>query len=402
MHAIFMKIAVNSGYSPKRWQKGPTVMLKKKQGVILVSKLWAFLLMEVDFNFANKTIFGSQMMHFAKDRNDVAGECAGSHQHHEALDVALNCQLFCNIAHQKKCSAAITGADLAQCYHQITHSIASLGSQHWEVPVNAITCLLTTIQLMMVFFLCTAHGNSTFSYSAATNTATWESRNIHPYQGSCQGNGGGPLLFLSISSPCVDYMHGMGFVAQLVSAFSTMIFCIIGILYVDDTDLFAIVVYPSESMEWVAHHMQAMTSHWRDCLLVTGRDLNPDKCSWTPIGLYWDTDGQWHYCLDISVSIRIPNSSGELQALKHLAPLVSTTVVGVVQAADGNMLDQLEALKAIANDVGNHIHKGYSSKTFYLANSPIHGVAFYPIPSSYHNNFRGGVRGDYQEIICPT
>ncbi len=110
MHAIFMKISVNSGYSPKQWQKGPTVMLKKKQGVILVSKLWAFLLMEVGFNFANKTIFGSRMMHFAKDRNFVAGECAVSHQPHEGLDDALNCQLFCNIAHQKKCSCCYTNS----------------------------------------------------------------------------------------------------------------------------------------------------------------------------------------------------------------------------------------------------------------------------------------------------
>jgi hypothetical protein len=36
-------------------------MLEKKQGVILVSKLWAILLMEADFNFANKTIFGHRM-----------------------------------------------------------------------------------------------------------------------------------------------------------------------------------------------------------------------------------------------------------------------------------------------------------------------------------------------------
>jgi hypothetical protein len=42
MHSIFIDmIALNSGYSPKRWQKGLTVMLEKKQGVILVSKLWA-------------------------------------------------------------------------------------------------------------------------------------------------------------------------------------------------------------------------------------------------------------------------------------------------------------------------------------------------------------------------
>jgi hypothetical protein len=58
MHSVFVDIAVNSGFSPKRWQRGLTVMLEKKQGVILVNKLRAILLMEADFNYANKTIFG--------------------------------------------------------------------------------------------------------------------------------------------------------------------------------------------------------------------------------------------------------------------------------------------------------------------------------------------------------
>jgi hypothetical protein len=35
---------------------------------------------------------------------------------------------------------------------------------------------------------------------------------------------------------------------------------------------------------------------------------------------------------------------------------------GVVQATDGNMLDQVAALKAIADDVGNRIHHGYLPK----------------------------------------
>jgi hypothetical protein len=114
-------------------------MLEKKLGVILISKLCAILLMEVDLNFANKTIFGQRMMHFAKDRNDIAGECASSRKHHKAIDVALNHQLFCDIACQKKCSVAITGAHLVQCYDRIAHLIASLGSQHWgcnHVPPN--------------------------------------------------------------------------------------------------------------------------------------------------------------------------------------------------------------------------------------------------------------------------
>jgi hypothetical protein len=65
--------------------------------------------MEADFNFANKPIFVHCMMHFAKDRNDIAGECASSHQHHEDMDVALNHWLFCDIAREKKCSVAIMG-----------------------------------------------------------------------------------------------------------------------------------------------------------------------------------------------------------------------------------------------------------------------------------------------------
>jgi hypothetical protein len=58
MHSVFVDIAVNLGFSPTRWQRGLTVMLEKKKGVILVDKLCAILLMEADFNYANKTVFG--------------------------------------------------------------------------------------------------------------------------------------------------------------------------------------------------------------------------------------------------------------------------------------------------------------------------------------------------------
>jgi hypothetical protein len=87
-------------------------------------------------------------------------------------------------------------------------------------------------------------------------------------------------------------------------------------------DLFAIVVYSLESAERVARQCrQAMSSHWQGCLFVTRGDLNPDKCSWTPIAFYWDANGQWHYCVDICVSIHIPNSLGVLQTLERLARL---------------------------------------------------------------------------------
>jgi hypothetical protein len=251
---------------------------------------------------------------------------------------------------------------LEQCFDRIAHSIASLCVQWWGVPIQAIACLLMTIQLM-VFFLRTAHGDSDVFYSGVADSEAQESGNTHPYQGSCQGNGGGPALFSGTSSLFVGYMHQKGFAACMQSAFSWTVFCIIGILYVNDTDLFVFAEYLRESVERVTRRMQDMTTHWQGCLRVTGRNLNPEKCNWTPIGFYWYDKGMWHYCTYIASSVLLPDATGAMQAIERLKPSQATTVVGVVQAADGNMDEQVQVLKEIADDISTHINKGYLPRT---------------------------------------
>jgi hypothetical protein len=292
------------------------------------------------------------MMHYAKDRRQVAEECSGSCPFHDdAMEVALHWRLFCDIARQKCKSAAIGSLDLEQCFDRAAHSIASLCAQRWGIPIPVITCLLTTIQLM-VFFLRTAHGDSDSFYSAATDSET-----------HCQGNGGGRALFLATSSPCVDYMHQKGFAVRLRSAFSSTVFCVIGILYVDNTNLLVFAEYATESAERVARRMQDMMTHWRGCLRVTGGNLNPEKCNWTPIGFYWDSDGQWHYRTNIVSSVCIPDETGVMQEIEMLGPSQATRVVGVVQVADGSMDEQVQALKETADDIGTRINKGYLPRT---------------------------------------
>jgi hypothetical protein len=158
-------------------------------------------------------------------------------------------------------------------------------------------------------------------------------------------------------------MHQKGFAAQLRSAFSSSVFCVIGILYVDDTDLFVFAEYATESAERVACRMQDMTTHWRGCLRVTGGNLNPEKCNWTPIGFYWDEDGQWYYRTNIVSAVLIPDETGEMQEIEKLGPSQATTVVGVVQAADGNMDEQVQVLKEAADNIGTRINKGYLPRT---------------------------------------
>ncbi len=149
---------------------------------------------------------------------------------------------------------AIASVNLEQCYDQIAHSIASLGAQQWGVPLVATTSLLSTIQ-SMALFLHMAHGDSTVSYSATTDStaraAQADGRVAHPYQGSCQGNDGRPALFQCSSSPCMDYMHQKNQVACFVAVFSLTVYKALGLLYVNDADLAAIAKYALESAKHV-------------------------------------------------------------------------------------------------------------------------------------------------------
>ena len=61
-HAMKTSIALKEGIALSRWSNGLSVMLEKMFGVRLVSKLRAILLMEADFNAANKIVYGNRML----------------------------------------------------------------------------------------------------------------------------------------------------------------------------------------------------------------------------------------------------------------------------------------------------------------------------------------------------
>ena len=62
LHALKTSLALKRGFALSRWSRGLSVMLEKMYGCSLVSKLCAILLMEADFNFSNKIIYGARMM----------------------------------------------------------------------------------------------------------------------------------------------------------------------------------------------------------------------------------------------------------------------------------------------------------------------------------------------------
>jgi hypothetical protein len=57
-----------------QWRYGLQVMLDKVAGVALVNKLQAILLMEADFNYMNKWIFGFEAINKIYSLGYVAGD----------------------------------------------------------------------------------------------------------------------------------------------------------------------------------------------------------------------------------------------------------------------------------------------------------------------------------------
>jgi hypothetical protein len=68
-HALKATLLLHHGLVLERWAQGLLVMLQKLFGCSLITKLSAILLMEADFNGANKIVYGIRMLKQARSNN---------------------------------------------------------------------------------------------------------------------------------------------------------------------------------------------------------------------------------------------------------------------------------------------------------------------------------------------
>ena len=126
-HAMFIQLICQTGTHLTRWSTGLTVMLEKIAGNFRVDKLRAILLMEADFNFANKLLFGSRLMRQAEDHDVLPRENYGSRHDHCSIEIALARLLFFDLVRQRKVSAALASVDAHTCYDRIVHCVLFFG-----------------------------------------------------------------------------------------------------------------------------------------------------------------------------------------------------------------------------------------------------------------------------------
>jgi hypothetical protein len=188
-HALRVMVPLVHAIQSKRWSRGlSSLMLEKTLGVTLVTKLLAILLMEGDFNMANKMVYEVRMLNSARDHNLMPEEIF-SKKNRMAEDSTLCKTLVYDITQQARIPAAIVSMDASNCCDRIAHAVASMIFHAFGVPMTAIESMLGAIENMKLF-LGTGFGNSTSFMGGGISIKT---------QGLCQGNGAAPAGWAMIS-----------------------------------------------------------------------------------------------------------------------------------------------------------------------------------------------------------
>ena len=348
LHSTICNLAYTKGQPLPRWTSGLTVMLEKEPGAINVDKLRAILLLEADFNFANKLYFGSRMIRRAQQDNLIPEECFGGIRHRNPHQLGLVRKCLIDLATISLTTIAIASVDAAQCYDRIQHTAASLACQAWGVPLAIMHTILTTVQRMKIH-LRTAFGDTQESIPNAPES---------PFQGILQGNGAGPAIWLAISAFLVKLLRVRGHGTHITTPITGTLRRITGLFFVDDTDII-VMAEPGETDQSVIQRLQETIDTWQGGLQASGGALKPAKCAWS-IKAFRFNNGR--------PNIKPPNATpghisiqvdGTRQNIQRISTKTGVKAVGFTQSLDGSMKEQLTFMKRKADTWAGHIKCSY-------------------------------------------
>ena len=331
-------IPYQTGYSPKRYQKSVNAMLLKKAGKTDVDSLRTIVLLEPDFNHMNKKL-GRDVMFHAEKHNLIAPEQFGSRKGHSSIDQVLIKTLFYDILRIKRQDGYLCSNDAKGCYDRITHSIASIALQRVGLPQAPIVSMLSTLQQMQ-HHLRTGYGISDKTYGKTLQHGK-------PTQGSGQGNGASPTIWVMMSTPLLNMMRTEKLGAHFISPLTKEKIQFVGCSFVDDTDLVCTSFDSDDTLEDLHPQMQRAINTWEGGLRATGGALVPEK-SWVyPIKYTWNDKGDptLEKIENLEVAFTVKNAAQDLKSLTLTPPSDAKETLGVFLSPDGSNTKQVQYLK---------------------------------------------------------
>jgi hypothetical protein len=305
-------------------------MLEKVAGVALVNKLRAILLMEANFKYMNKWIFGFEAINKMYALGYVAGD-QYSQKEIMAEDAKMDKKLTMDISRQLCYPLTTMSADTDKCYDRINHIIMSLLLLAIVGSMGLVVAMLHPIQSMK-FYQCTARGDSkTFMGGRGRD---------NPLQGLCQGNGAASACWLIISSVLAHCYQCKGFGSWIILPISGAIIDFLGGIYVDDTNL--IVTHPNlTTPKAVLEKLHNSADAWSSSLNSTGGAINPEKSRWILAAYEW-VKGLWRYRTQPQTEMTIPLPDGTRAHISHGDISTAEKLLGVWSTIDGNNSKHIE------------------------------------------------------------
>ena len=352
--AAMANLPYATGFSPEQWQKGITLMIRKKANVDLVTKLRTIVLTEADFNYCNK-VLGKMTLEHAERNKLLPKEQYGSRKGHNSIDHAVHKRLVYDIMRQSRRAGALCSNDAKSCFDRVVHSIAMLAYRRLGIAVPPVKCMLETIQNMK-HHIRTNYGDSVFTMTS--------SGTLIPYQGILQGNGASPATWVIISAPLLDMLRTAGNGGHFVSPISKEKSHTVGFAFVDDTDLLHLDMRKNETEAEAMNNMQQAINRWEGGLKTTGGTIVNSK-SWVyPISFEFDEQGKWKYkkVADIQHDFTVRDDQEIRQVLISLEHNEGKETLGVYLAPDGNNSKMVEVLKTKAEEWRDHINSGHLNK----------------------------------------
>lgn len=320
-----LTIVARCGCPPERWGVGLQVLLEKIAGVALVNKLRAILLMEADYNYLNKYIFGYEALNslaaegYLLDEQYNQGEST-------AEDAKMDERLTFDISRQLRQPMASTSADAANCYDRINHLIMSFLLLSITGCIGAVACLLYPIQTMK-FFQRTARGDSTTFFGGPGRS--------RPLQGLCQGNTAAPGCTTMLFAVLLHIYNHQGFGSSIMSPVSRHIIECIGTQFVDDTNLYSTAPALRSSQE-VYSDMQQSVTMWGNLLNCSGGAFKPIKSYWYNVDYTCNEWGIWDYAELVNSTLTVPLPDGSHVPIRQLGVHDAEKMLGVYSSPSGD------------------------------------------------------------------
>ncbi len=154
-------LIARGGCPPEQWGHGLKVLLEKIARVALVTKLPAILVMEGDFNYMNKWVFGQEAIYKLYALGYTPGD-QYSQKESTAEEARMDNRLTMDISQQLRHPLATMSADTDKCYNCINHIIMSLLLLAIVGTIENIVEMLHPIQTMKFFQRITQGDSTTF------------------------------------------------------------------------------------------------------------------------------------------------------------------------------------------------------------------------------------------------